>query len=1147
MGTPHWVSMFDDPRKYPDSPFVSDACLSSIQESRCGEWVQDVRRISKESLMSRPLPDIPKTSPVLSRHRNISPVTSYDNKCYHDNPKEIHRMKSTDDTNKRRRSKRHTNDTSSRRETKNDLRETSVTLTLSVKNGSKKHRYRDEYVGMNNVNHSEVSTVLNHKPGSGDSFSRKESENSGTELVSQLSRKKRRRNVCIVPMLIMTVLIIGGLFTAIAVVFMRPLEEETETNESGYEMVIASVQLRLLNKTFNKEMRHRNTKKYAEIEEPLCHEMDGLFLFSEYSGSYYGCKVQMLRSGSIHVLEELIFRETQELRKPSSIQGLIKTSSPSFDWKGVRVINVGDFVVDYESIKVQIDTQHFQELPKRPLLSVAKVFNDVSSTTTFTPLSTKRILESPKLWKWGRTTVATTTTRKSAAKPTTMTSAFVPSRRQNPTTKAQNPARGKTTQPDKFEPSTLSTTTSTTMETPPTEASLSPVTSQYPVTTDPFTSTTERCNDLNVSAETQFEEEGFSTTMHMPSSSGGPSISMSNAGSPIAGGSVVVQCVHQNLAGWTHLTVTHEGKGSGIIRVLNVSSDGRPDPPDGKYTDRLIVQLKISETSASVSLNFTKIDCTDEGSYVCSAYSPKRTLTERGYLYIRASPTKPEVTMPLEIVDQREIKKPIKCTANVGYPVGTLKWSVKPHGQPEFIPLDVSNIKYSGECKNIATSVFKLIPAMAGNGTILKCEIVNQYFPKAKQLSTSRIWKVIPAGLCLGKLDNHKTRHPYRCDHYISCTNNTVHVVKCKNNLCFNTETNTCGESGIVMKDVVAYMNEGVTSLMCRVQHLGNWDAIRIRKILPSGDRVPVVVASNETNVTIQDPNMQGRLFADIQTTKYEANLKLWIYTLQCADAGIYVCEVDTDYDLPESQAQLSLKVKPKPPQISSPIEIIEGKRLRQTFSCQGEVGYPNGDLRWEVKYKDQIKFSKVSSTVFNDTQTKSIMGNCSKTIRRELSFIPSKQQDQMVLRCVVQNDDTLPEGQTLWDSFTVHVIPANFCSSVNSTYLIHPHNCRQYIQCAQGYVYVRQCSIGLCFNPDTQQCDIPEPIESTVFDPEFPCRPNKNGVYYPHAFLCNKYTWCVQGKGILQHCPLGTLYLADGQCTFNTEQSLCYNKDQDL
>ncbi|XP_033760565.1 uncharacterized protein LOC117342500 [Pecten maximus] len=1149
MGTPHWVSMFDDPRKYPDPPFVSDNCLSSIQESRCDEWVQDVRRISKESLMSRPLPDIPQQSPGLPRR--LSPVCSFDNKCYIDNPKEIHRMKSVDDTNKRRRSKRHNNDTSIKRETKNDLRETSVTLTLSVKNGSKKHKYRDRYVGMNNVNHSEVSTVLNHKPGSGDSFSRKESENSGTELVRQFSKKKRRRNVCIIPMLIMTVLIIGGLFTAIAVVFMRPGEEEAETNEAGYKMVIASVQLRLLNKTFNKDMRNRNTKKYAEIEEPLCHEMDGMFLFSEYSGNYYGCKVQMLRSGSIHVLEELVFRETNELRKPTSIQGLIKTSSPSFDWQGVRVINVGDFVVDYESINVQVDLQKFQELPKKPLLSVAKVFSEDSSSTTQTPLSSMRTIDRPKLWKWGKTTAAPTTTRKSAAKPTSMTSAIVPDRRQTPTTKAHNLSRDKTTKPDTYEPSTQPTTTTTKLSTTAREHSTitstspttSPSTSQFPVIADILTSSKDEHNTTTV--DTLFKEEGFSTTVHTPSISGDPSISMSNAGSPVAGGSVVVQCVHKNLASWSHLTVTHERKGGRITKVLNVSSDGNPDPPDEKYTNRLIVKLKISQTSARVSLNFTKIDCTDEGAYVCNVYSPERTLTERGYLFIRASPTTPKVTMPSEIIDQRQITGPIKCTANVGYPVGTLKWFVKPRGHTEFIPLDVSNIKFSGECKNMATSVFKLIPAMEGNGTVLKCKVVNPYFPSAKNLSTSTIWKVVPADLCRGKPDNHMTRHPYRCDQYVRCKNNTVHVLKCKNKLCFNIETNSCGQAGIAMNDVVAYMNEGVTSLTCRVQHIGPWDAIRLRKVLPSGDRIPVVVASNKTNVTIQDPNMQGRLFADIQTTKYEAELKIWIYTLHCDDAGTYVCEVDADYVLPESHAQLSLKVKPNPPQISSPIEIIEGKRLRQTFTCEGDVGYPYGDLRWEVKYKDQTQFSRVSVPVFNDTQTKSVVGNCSKTIRRELSFIPSEQQDEMVLRCVVENNDALPKGQTLWDSFKVHVIPANFCSSRNTTYLIHPHNCRQYIQCAQGYVYVRQCSIGLCFNPDTQQCDLPEPIESSVFDPEFPCQPNKNGVYYPHAFLCNKYTWCVQGKGILQHCPLGTLYLADGQCTFNTEQSLCYNKEK--
>ena len=63
--------------------------------------------------------------------------------------------------------------------------------------------------------------------------------------------------------------------------------------------------------------------------------------------------------------------------------------------------------------------------------------------------------------------------------------------------------------------------------------------------------------------------------------------------------------------------------------------------------------------------------------------------------------------------------------------------------------------------------------------------------------------------------------------------------------------------------------------------------------------------------------------------------------------------------------------------------------------------------------------------------------------------------------------------------------------------------------------------------------------------DPDFPCRPNRNGVYFPHPFVCNMYIWCVAGQQVIQRCPLGTLYRDEGQCTFDTDKnSHCYKNE---
>ena len=71
-------------------------------------------------------------------------------------------------------------------------------------------------------------------------------------------------------------------------------------------------------------------------------------------------------------------------------------------------------------------------------------------------------------------------------------------------------------------------------------------------------------------------------------------------------------------------------------------------------------------------------------------------------------------------------------------------------------------------------------------------------------------------------------------------------------------------------------------------------------------------------------------------------------------------------------------------------------------------------------------------------------------------------------------------------------------------------------------------------------------PLGLSLFtvDPNYPCRPNQNGVFFHHPFLCNKYIWCVQGEEIVQHCPIGTLYIDSGQCTFDADQSRCYKTE---
>lgn len=68
-------------------------------------------------------------------------------------------------------------------------------------------------------------------------------------------------------------------------------------------MVVATVQLRLLNQTFAPDMRDSSSRKYAEIEDPLCHEVREI---------YVGWGVLQMRCicGIISIIRNIIYKKT---------------------------------------------------------------------------------------------------------------------------------------------------------------------------------------------------------------------------------------------------------------------------------------------------------------------------------------------------------------------------------------------------------------------------------------------------------------------------------------------------------------------------------------------------------------------------------------------------------------------------------------------------------------------------------------------------------------------------------------------------------------------------------------------------------------------------------------------------------------------
>lgn len=116
------------------------------------------------------------------------------------------------------------------------------------------------------------------------------------------------------------------------------------------------------------------------------------------------------------------------------------------------------------------------------------------------------------------------------------------------------------------------------------------------------------------------------------------------------------------------------------------------------------------------------------------------------------------------------------------------------------------------------------------------------------------------------------------------------------------------------------------------------------------------------------------------------------------------------------------ISAKPDVPTVRIPTEIIDSREPREWFRCEGNVGYPKGRMYWEIKMKGDADFTdKIPFKTKRDSENTT---NCKTYVTNEFRFTPSALHDGMEVRCVVENQDTMPGGRRLYTTKEIHVIP---------------------------------------------------------------------------------------------------------------------------
>jgi len=115
--------------------------------------------------------------------------------------------------------------------------------------------------------------------------------------------------------------------------------------------------------------------------------------------------------------------------------------------------------------------------------------------------------------------------------------------------------------------------------------------------------------------------------------------------------------------------------------------------------------------------------------------------------------------------------------------------------------------------------------------------------------------------------------------------------------------------TGLQLSNVVAYLNEGVTSLQCHLTHMGDWRNITVAKVLDNGERYDVITVSKEApEAFVHESPMKERVYAHVDNTEmYEVVLNMWIYVLACGDEGTYVCDAGQDLAIQPAVGNLQL------------------------------------------------------------------------------------------------------------------------------------------------------------------------------------------------------------------------------------------------
>ncbi|KAH9491786.1 hypothetical protein Btru_029500, partial [Bulinus truncatus] len=605
---------------------------------------------------------------------------------------------------------------------------------------------------------------------------------------------------------------------------------------------------------------------------------------------------------------------------------------------------------------------------------------------------------------------------------------------------------------------------------------------------------------------------------------------------------VVLTCLVKNFHSWTNISIWLQSEVAGQGHMIISLEPSGLTRHGSLYSSRIRSQYDVNDTDIFLSVILSYVTCRDIGNIHCLwTGGDGERLSSVAKLDVPVSASKPVMTVPSEIMENKEIDSAVICEAEMGHPPWTMVMSARLTNGSVFnlpaektLALDYCHVQ-------MVSKLSGFIPSMAINGTVLHCEVIG---PKTQNsvLTNSEVLYVVEETACRGRSNFSYLSHPRNCSYYIVCMDAVPIVHLCPGGLCFDFTYKMCGVETIpvIAQTNHGIINHGLARVTCSVSNRVLWSEIIIQRNRSSEPADEILTVNNKGQLTWKDAALKTRALTHFSSSSHRDVLDVWIYVLKCNDHGTYTCVVrNASVELTKS-TDFFVYGRPERPALIVPGTSVEGSNDTAIVQCEANLGRPVATLTLKRKLMGESEFSSVPFTQVRNSSYSS----CLEKWNGQYWIQNPERLNGSVFRCEVTPpphlEELLKSEKLLSEEKNYFVLSNKTCADVTSSLLPHPHDCQLFVECVSFKVSVHSCGNGRCFSLNSKQCDGPPSMPAPVTNVNT-CISDRGVDYLPHLHNCDKYTQCVQGQEITKHCPHEELYSRNGNCTKDITQSYCF------